>query len=369
MNMTTADYMRLAFEEARLGIGVSSPNPTVGAILVRDGRLVGRGHHVFHERKHAEIVALEQARGEANGATLYITFEPCCHTGRTGPCTRALIDAGVVRVIAAMEDPNPLVSGKGIAELRAAGVEASVDETFTRTAEKLNEEFAHFMRTGRPLVTLKAALTLDGKIAAPEDNSGWITSEQARLHVQELRHRSDSIATGIGTLLADDCLLTDRTARPRSRPLLRIVMDSHLRIPLHSRMVETCHNDVLVVTTSLAPADRKAALEARGVRVIACDHPNGRTDFRKLSDWLAKERYLSLMIEGGSKLNWGALESGVVDKIFFYYAPKILGGMASLPVAGGTGRLRRSDAIRFRDVQLHQITPTEFAVEAWHDKG
>ena len=230
-------------------------------------------------------------------------------------------------------------------------------------------DFAHFMRTGRPLVTLKAALTLDGKIAAPEDNSGWITSEQARLHVQELRHRAGAIATGIGTVLADDCLLTDRTARPRGRPLLRVVMDSHLRIPLHSRMVESCRNDVLVVTTSLAPPERKAALEARGVRVITCDHPNGRTDFHKLTHFLAKERYLSLMIEGGSKLNWGALESGAVDKIFFYYAPKILGGMSSLPVAGGIGRRRRADAIRFRDIQVHAITPTEFAVEAWQEKG
>lgn len=369
MTMTTAACMRLAFDEAKLGIGVSSPNPAVGAVLVRDGRVVGRGHHVYQDRKHAEIVALEQAGPAANGATLYVTLEPCCHSGRTGPCTRALIDAGVVKVIAAMEDPNPAVSGKGISELREAGIDASVDETFSAEARRLNAEFVHFMQTGRPLVTLKSALTLDGKIAAPEDNSGWITSEEARLHVQELRHRSDAIATGIGTLLADDCLLTDRTARPRSRPLLRIVMDSHLRIPLHSRMVETCHNDVLVVTTSLAPPDRKAALEVRGVRVIACDHPNGRTDFRKLVDWLARERYLSLMIEGGSKVNWAALESGAVDRIFFYYAPKILGGMTSLPVAGGTGRQRRSDAIRFRDVQLHQITASEFAVEAWHDKN
>jgi diaminohydroxyphosphoribosylaminopyrimidine deaminase/5-amino-6-(5-phosphoribosylamino)uracil reductase len=367
--MSPADAMRLAFEEARSGISVSSPNPTVGAVLVRDGAVVGRGHHVFQNRKHAEIVALEQAGNHARGSTLYITFEPCCHSGRTGPCTRALIEAGVTEVVAAMEDPNPAVSGRGIEELRAAGIEASIDGAYTPAAEKLNEEFVHFMRTGRPLVTLKAALTLDGKIAAPEDNSGWITSAEARQHVQKLRHRSDAIATGIGTLLADDCLLTDRTALPRSRPLLRIVMDSHLRIPLTSRMVETCSNDVLVVTTSLAPADRRVALEARGVRVVVCDHPNGRTDFRKLTEWMAQERYLSLMIEGGSKLNWGALESGVVDKIFFYFAPKILGGMTSLPVAGGTGRLRRADAIRFRDVEVHRITPTEFAVEAWHDKG
>lgn len=358
-------YMQAALEEARKGLGLASPNPMVGAVLVRDGDIVGRGYHTWANKKHAEIVALEQAGERARGATLYINLEPCCHHGRTGPCTEALIAAGVSKVITAVEDPNPQVAGQGLAALRAAGIatEAAEPEA-AQAAEELNAPFLHYMRTGKPLVTLKAAVTLDGKIAAPEDNRGWITSERARLHVQTLRHSSDAILTGIGTVLADDPLLNDRTALPRSRPLLRIVLDSQLRIPLHSRMVETCRADVLVVTTSLAPVERRRALEAAGVQVLVADDPAGRTDLRKVVDWLAQERYLSLMIEGGSRVNWAALESGVVDKIYFYYAPKILGGLQSLPVAGGTGKRRRVDAILFRDVRLHPITSDEFAVEA-----
>ncbi|MBI3278449.1 MAG: bifunctional diaminohydroxyphosphoribosylaminopyrimidine deaminase/5-amino-6-(5-phosphoribosylamino)uracil reductase RibD [Acidobacteria bacterium] len=357
--------MREALELAARGLGQTSPNPAVGAVLVRGGTVVGRGHHVYADRKHAEIVALEQAREKARGATLYITLEPCCHTGRTGPCTEALIRAGVARVVAAMRDPNPAVGGGGFARLRDAGVEVSLAEEAAGEAEKLNEAYVHFMRTGKPLVILKAALTLDGKISAPDDNRGWITSEQARAHVQQLRHRSDAIMSGIGTVLADDCLLTDRTGLPRSRPLLRIVADSQLRIPLESRMVRSAQRDVLVLATSAASGERRRALEHRTVRVLGFDGPGGRTDLRPLVDWLAGEKYLSLMIEAGSKLNWAALESEIVDKIFFYYAPKILGGMQSLPVAGGVGRRRRADAILFRDVRLHKITPDEFAVEAW----
>ena len=366
--MDAAGYMREALAEARKGSAVSSPNPTVGAVLVRDGAMVGRGHHVYSKLDHAEIAALREAGDAARGATLYVTLEPCRHQGRTGPCTRALIEAGVAKVVAAMRDPNPLVAGQGFDELRAAGIETEIDAAFTGEAERLNEPFVHFMRTGRPLVTLKAALTLDGKIAAPRDNTGWITSEQARLHVQQLRHRTDAIVTGIGTLLADDCLLTDRTDTPRGRPLLRIVLDSQLRTPLHSRMIEICRGDVLIVTTSLAPPERRRALEARGARVIVCDDGRGRTDPRQLVEWLGREKHLSLMIEAGSKVNWAALESGVVDKIYFYYAPKILGGMASLPVVGGAGRQRRADAIQFHDVKLHSITAREFAVEAWLDR-
>jgi diaminohydroxyphosphoribosylaminopyrimidine deaminase/5-amino-6-(5-phosphoribosylamino)uracil reductase len=362
--MTPADLMREALAEARKGLGLASPNPMVGAILVNDGAIVGRGHHTWEGRHHAEILAIRQAGERSRGATLYINLEPCCHDGRTPPCTDALIEAGVSRVIAAMVDPNPRVSGQGLAKLRAAGIETVVEESFTAEAEKLNEPFVHFMRTGKPLVLLKAALTLDGKIAAPEDNTGWITSEKARLHVQQLRHGFDAILTGIGTVLADDPLLTDRTALPRSRPLLRIVLDSRLRTPVNSRMVESCRGDVLLVTTSMAPADRRKALEDRGIRILVADHASGRTDMIALLDALAAERYLSLMIEGGSRINWSALESGVADKIFFYYAPKILGGLQSLPVAGGAGRLRRSDAILFRHVRLHPITGDEFAVEA-----
>jgi diaminohydroxyphosphoribosylaminopyrimidine deaminase/5-amino-6-(5-phosphoribosylamino)uracil reductase len=357
--------MEEALELARQGVGRTSPNPAVGAVLVQGGHVVGRGFHTWAGVKHAEVLALEEAGEQARGATLYVTLEPCAHQGRTPPCTEALIAAGVRRVVAAMEDPNPLVSGAGLRRLREAGVEVELAGAYTEAAREINAEFVHFMRTGRPLVTLKAAVTLDGKIAAPADNAGWITSEKARAHVQQLRHRSDAILTGIGTVLADDCLLTDRTGLERSRPLLRIVLDSQLRLPLHSRLVASCRDDVLVVTTSAAPAERRRALEGRGVRVLTLDGPGGRTDLRRLVEHLAREKYLSLMIEAGSKVNWAALEADIVDRIFFYYAPKILGGLESLPVVGGVGRPRRADAIRFERVRLHPIPPDEFAVEAW----
>jgi diaminohydroxyphosphoribosylaminopyrimidine deaminase/5-amino-6-(5-phosphoribosylamino)uracil reductase len=264
-----------------------------------------------------------------------------------------------------MEDPNPLVSGRGFRRLVEAGIHVEVAPEYEEEAAQLNAAFVHSMRTGRPLVTLKAALTLDGKIAAPEDNTGWITSERARQHVQQIRHESDTIVTGIGTVLADDCLLTDRTGLERSRPLLRIVLDSTLRIPLDSKIVRSAASDLAVVTTSASAAERRRALEYRGVKVLVFDGPGGRTDPRKLVDYLAAEQYRSLMIESGSKVNWAALEAGIVDKIYFYYAPKILGGIQSLPVAGGSGRRRRVDAIELEGVKLHPIPPDEFAVEAW----
>jgi diaminohydroxyphosphoribosylaminopyrimidine deaminase/5-amino-6-(5-phosphoribosylamino)uracil reductase len=357
-------YMAEALEEAAKGIGQTSPNPTVGAVVVRNGQIVGRGHHVYANKKHAEIVALEEAGPQARGSTLYVTLEPCCHHGRTGPCADALIKAGISRVVAAIEDPNPLVASRGFERLKEAGLAVEVDVEATPAAEKLNEGYLQYMRTGRPLVTLKAALTLDGKISAPEDNRGWITSERARAHVQTLRHASDAILTGIGTVLADDCMLTDRSGKPRSRPLMRIVVDSQLRLPLESKMVRSAAKDLSVITTSAASDERRRALESRGVCVRVFDGPSGRTDFPSIIRWLAEEKFLSLMIEAGSKVNWSALESGIVDKIFFYYAPKILGGMQSLPVAGGAGRMRRVDAIRFRNVVLHSIAGDEFAVEA-----
>ncbi len=360
-----SEYIREALELARRGRGQASPNPMVGAVLVREGNVVGCGFHTYAGRKHAEILALEEAGERALGATLYITLEPCSHTGRTGPCADAVVAAGVAKVVAAMQDPNPLVAGDGFRRLREAGVEVELASEFTAEAEKLNESYVHFMRTRRPLVTLKTALTLDGKIAAPDDNAGWITSETARAHVQQLRHESDAIMTGIGTVLADNCLLTDRTGQPRSRPLLRIVLDSQLRLPHDSKMLQSAADDMLVVATSAAPEERRKALENSGAKVLVFDGPGGRTDLRRIVEWLGQERYLSLMIEAGSKVNWSALESEVVDKIYFYYGPKILGGMQSLPMAGGIGRRRRADAIRVHNLTVHSIAPDEFAVEAY----
>ena len=366
--MINGDFMREAFDLARQGRAQTSPNPLVGALLVQDGEVVGRGFHTFAGVKHAEILALEQASERARGATLYVTLEPCSHQGRTAPCADAIVAAGVRRVVSAMPDPNPLVSGDGFRKLRAAGVEVEMAPEFHVEAERLNEPFAHFMRTRRPLVTLKTALTLDGKIAAPDDNRGWITSPIARAHVQQLRHESDAILTGIGTVLADDCLLTDRTNLPRSRPLVRMVVDSQLRLPLSSKMVKSFARDLVVITTSAASAERRRAMAQRDITVLQFDGPGGRADLRSAINWLGEQKYLSLLVEAGSKVNWAVLETQVADKIYFYYAPKILGGLQSLPMAGGAGRRRRADAIQIRDLVLHNIAPNEFAVEGWIEK-
>ena len=385
--------MREALDLARKGRALASPNPLVGAVVVRDGEVVGRGFHTYSGVRHAEALAVAEAGEKARGATVYLNLEPCSHYGRTPPCVDALIQAGVARVVAAMTDPNPKVSGEGFRKLRAAGIEVEMAGEFAAEAEKLNEPFLHFMRTGRPLVTLKTAITLDGKISAPDDNRGWITSERARAHVQQVRHDHDAILTGIGTVLADDPLLNDRSGLPRGRPLLRIVMDSLLRLPLDSRIVRgACFSlpsevglpsetdllldtgqakayptDLLVITTSASSPERRKALESRGIRVLVFDGPGGRSDLRSVIDWLGREQYLSLMIEAGSKVNWTALESECVDRIFFYYGPKILGGLEALPLAGGIGRRRRSDAIRIHGITIHPIPPDEFAVEGYVD--
>jgi diaminohydroxyphosphoribosylaminopyrimidine deaminase/5-amino-6-(5-phosphoribosylamino)uracil reductase len=363
--MTDRDAIREALELARKGRGQTSPNPLVGAVLVRDGEVVGRGFHVYNNRNHAEIVALEEAGDRARGATLYINLEPCSHHGRTPPCTDALIAAGVKQVVASLEDPNPLVAGDAFRKLREAGVRVEIDSASSAEARKLNEAFVHFMKTRRPLVTLKTALTLDGKISAPDDNRGWITSETARAHVQLLRHECDAIVTGIGTALADDPLLTDRTGLPRSRPLLRVVLDSRLRLPIDSRLVTSCDDDVVVVTTSAASPEKRKTLEQAGLKVLVFDGRSGRADVRQTIEWLGQQNLLSVIVEAGSHLNWSVLEDECADKVFFYYAPKILGGTQSLSMAGGIGRRRRVDAIRIRDLELHSIAPNEFAVEGY----
>jgi len=359
------DYLKNALDLARRGAGAASPNPMVGAVVVADGEVVGRGFHTYKGMRHAEVIALDEAGESARGATLYINLEPCCHQGRTGPCTERIVAAGVRRVVAAMEDPNPEVAGRGFEELRKAGVEVEISARHDPEAQRLNEAYMHFTCCHRPLVTLKAAVTLDGKIAAPEENYGWITSEKARAQVQEVRHAHDAILTGIGTVLADDCRLTDRTGRERSRSLMRLVVDSQLRIPLTAKMVTSCKNDLTIVTTSAAKPELRESLEGLGVRVKVLDGPTGRTDLPGLMEWLGAEGYLSLMVEAGSKLNWAMLAASAADKVLFYYAPKIMGGLKSLPVVGGKGRMRREDAILFRDVTLTPIPPDEFVVEAY----
>ena len=374
-------HIRRALDLARAGVGLVSPNPAVGAVVVdASGREIGAGTHIYEGVKHAEVLALDQAGTRARGATLYLNLEPCSHQGRTGPCADAVIAAGISRVVCSMQDPNPQVAGQGFAKLRAAGIKVEIG-ALEAEAKKLNESFAKYIRTGKPLVTLKSAMTLDGKIAdamkpgtvgetelrsAMPATEGahrgyhWITGEVARAHVQQLRHQHDAILAGVGTVMADDPLLTDRSGLPRRRKLLRVILDSYLRIPLESRVVQTAEDDVLVLCSTAEDAARHA-LEAKGIRVqqIAATE-DGRPNFAAIVKSLGELQITSALIEGGSLVNAAALASGEGDKVFLYYAPKFFGAEAVPFLAeslhGKAACLQRFELHRFGD---------DFAVEGY----
>jgi len=327
-------FIEHALALARKGTGLASPNPMVGCVIVREGQIVGEGFHQYEWRDHAEIVALKSAGEKARGATLYVTLEPCNHTGRTGPCTEAIIAAGVQRVVAAMDDPNPVNSGRGFERLRAAGIEVFTG-VCEEEARRLNEPFACWIRTKKPFVTLKSAMTLDGQLAMPPSgkkkakNSGmrdnWITSEESRAEVHRMRHASDALLTGIGTILADDPLLTDRTGLPRRKRLLRVVLDSKLRLSPKSRIVKTSDDDLLVFTTLPLDSPKAHKLQDAGVEVIRAKTKNGRIDLPAVLAELGRREILSILLEAGPLLNGAALAAGVVHKLFLFYAPKIAG--------------------------------------------
>jgi diaminohydroxyphosphoribosylaminopyrimidine deaminase/5-amino-6-(5-phosphoribosylamino)uracil reductase len=337
-------WMARAVELARRGAALASPNPTVGAVVVRGGRKAGEGFHRYDARDHAEIVALRRAGRRARGATLYVTLEPCCRSGRTGPCTEAIIAAGVRRVVAAMRDPNPAVNGRGLARLRRAGirVETGVGE---EAARRLNEAFAKWIRTRRPLVTLKAAISWDWQIAPQAwrrraRRPMWLTSPASRAEVQRMRHAADAILTGIGTVLADDPLLTDRTGLPRRRPLVRVVLDSRLRLPLGSRLARTARGDVLVFTRANPNSPKARALARAGVEIVRVRGRGRRIDPGAALAELGRRGVLSVLIEAGSRVNAAALTSGAVDKLALFVAPKQLGRGVPF-VHGGTKTMEK----------------------------
>jgi len=404
---TAADaaFMDRALHLAARGVALASPNPMVGAVLVREGKIIGEGFHTYDGIRHAEIVALDSATkqlaeksgdpGESpagsfvgrafrhnikpanpsgvltpeavRSATLYINLEPCCHTGRTGPCTKALIAAGIARVVAAMPDPNPSVAGRGFRELRAAGIEVAVG---LREAEarRLNEAFARWIVSRKPLVTLKSALTLDGQLVlpgahgrAPRKNL-WITSPESRAEVQTMRHASDALLTGIGTILADDPLLTDRTSLPRRRKLLRVVMDSRLRLPLRSKLVRSADGDVLVFTRAKEDSPKARALRRAGVEIVRVAGRGAKPDLRAVIAELGRREILSVLLEAGATLNSASLAAGIVDKMRVFFAPK---------VAGFSGLAAASNGLQAAQ-ELHNITMArfgaDFAVEGYlHD--
>jgi diaminohydroxyphosphoribosylaminopyrimidine deaminase/5-amino-6-(5-phosphoribosylamino)uracil reductase len=386
---TDEALLKQALELAARGQGLASPNPMVGALIVDEGgRVVGRGTHIYSELKHAEVLAIEQAGPLARGSTLYLNLEPCSHTGRTGPCADAVIAAGIARVVCCMEDPNPLVAGKGFEKLRAAGIEVEVG-ILEAEAKRLNESFAQFIRTGLPFVTLKAAMSLDGKITGPVErrlqlvgspasslassNPSYITGEAARRRVHEMRHASDAILVGVGTVIADDPLLTDRSGHPRRRPLVRVILDSRLRLPLSSRVVETAKDD-LVVFCSFAEENKRRALEDRGVRVhqveIDTTAPgkqlpeDKRPDLYRVFGMLGAEQITSLLVEGGAAVNWACLRSHLVDKLVLFYTPKIFGPVGAVPWLDGHNPLPPGMSLNAANIAIERFGE-DFAVEAY----
>ena len=361
---TEHEWMDVALELAAQGEALTSPNPMVGAVVVREGEEVARAFHTYDGVKHAEALALEAAGAAARGATLYTNLEPCSHQGRTLPCAEAIIAAGVRRVVAAVADPNPQVNGRGFERLRAAGLEvvAGIRE---EEARQLNESFAGWARLGRPYVTLKAGLTLDAKIASNDEGHRWITSDESRARVQQLRHQSDAVLTGIGTVLADDPLLTDRSGRPRRRPLVRVVLDAGLRLPLDSQLVRSAKADLLVFCGEDVWMGKREKLEERGVEVIELKEAGGRLSLLAVLKKLAARQITSVLVEAGSHVNASALETGVVDKVWLFYAPRLLGPDA-VPLLASTSYESpvASHGLSLLSYRFHRFGP-DFAVEGY----
>jgi len=345
MSLTPQDehHLTRALILAQDAAAFASPNPTVGCVLTRSNETLGEGAHLYDLRDHAEIAALKQAASlghSTQGATAYVTLEPCAHHGRTGPCSDALIAAGITRCVVATVDPNPLVSGAGLAKLRAAGLKVLLldpTQPLAQQARRLNDAFAHFIQHQRPFVTLKAALSVDGKLAPPPSMRTataphWITGTAARDDAQLLRHANDAILTGIGTVLADNPSLTDRTGLPRRRPLLRIVLDTELRTPVDSALVTTATNDLLIVCSTTAPAPNEYELLAASAQIHRVASSHGRLDLADILTALTHRHITSLLIEAGSAINGSFLRANLVDKLVLYYAEREL-GLDAIPFA------------------------------------
>jgi diaminohydroxyphosphoribosylaminopyrimidine deaminase / 5-amino-6-(5-phosphoribosylamino)uracil reductase len=352
-------YMRLALRLARRGMGKTNPNPMVGAVVVSAGKVVGQGYHHRAGEPHAEILALRQAGEKARGGTLYLNLEPCDHFGRTPPCTRAIFAAGIRRVVAGMKDPNPLVSGRGIRRLRRGGIQAEIGILENECGE-LNAPFRKFMTTGTPWVILKAAATLDGKVAAASGDSRWISSPDSRTYVHRLRSAADAVLVGLGTILRDDPMLNVRVPGVKNpRHPLRVIVDSRLRIPMECRVVRTAEKyPTLVATTGEAPASRVEGLKSAGVTVVPVKSGgDGRVSLKGLMKVLADRGIQSVLLEGGPTLNASAIREKIVDRMFLFIAPKIIGGGNCPGILGGEGCLRVRDAQPWEILNVKRIGP------------
>src|SRR6266700_2656486 len=343
--------MQRALELAAQGIGQVSPGPLVGTVIVDDHeQIAGEGFYIYDQIKHAETLALERAGERARNGTAYISLEPHAHQGRTPPCTEALIRAGVKRVVSPIEDPNLKVSGAGFARLREAGVEVCTG-LLAEEAARLNESYIHFMRAGRPFVHLKMAVSLDGKIATRTGDSRWIAGDEARARAHELRHQYDAILVGSGTVLADDPLLTDRSGRPRRRPLLRVILDDRLRLPNDYQLSQTAREQPVLLFTS-SEAEPSSELKQLGVELVRIE--GGARNLLAMMNELAVREIQSVLAEGGGTLAGALMDAGLVDKVTFFIAPMIIGGLNAPTAVAGTGASRIKDAFQLEEVEVTQ---------------
>ena len=353
--MTDVDYMLMALELAERGRGRTSPNPMVGAVIVRDGEIVGRGFHARAGEDHGEIVALKEAGDRARGATLYINLEPCCHHGRTPPCADAIVEAGVKRVVAAMVDPFEKVASKGIEALRIAGIEVDVG-LLQDEARTLNEVFVKYVTTGKPFVILKMAMSLDGRIAAGSGDSKWITCEEARTRVHRLRDEVDAVLVGRGTVEQDDPLLTARLPDGEVKNPIRVILDGKARVPIDARVLsDKSEASTWVIVGESAEPDRTSAIREAGAEVIPLPDELGRIEFEAMLRELGRRDVTSLLVEGGKEVFTEALKSRSVDKLVAFVAPLIVGGDGRFNAVGELEVQRISDAFKLRDVTVERV--------------
>jgi diaminohydroxyphosphoribosylaminopyrimidine deaminase/5-amino-6-(5-phosphoribosylamino)uracil reductase len=347
-----AYYMNLALNLARKAHGRTSPNPMVGALVVRDGTIVGQGWHQKAGTAHAEIHAIHDAGASTAGATLYVTLEPCCHHGRTGPCTEAIIQAQIHRVVFAMTDPNPCVAGCGAGLLRQAGIEVT-EGVLACEAAKLNEAFIKYIATGLPFIAVKMAMTLDGKTATASGHSQWITGEAARQHVHELRDQFDAVLVGVGTVLADNPQLTVRHISGRNP--VRVVVDSQARTPLHSLLITDRAAHTIIAVSENAPSDRLEAYTNAGIEIVQLPLGKSGLDLRTLFYYLAQKGLASVLVEGGATINASIIQENLADRVFWFIAPKFVGGVRAPGPVGGTGAARLEDAAELEDIELELV--------------
>lgn len=348
-------YMKRALELAKKGAGYTNPNPLVGAVIVKDERIIGEGYHKVYGSHHAEVNAFLNAAEDVKGATMYVTLEPCSHYGKTPPCTKAIVEKGIKKVIIGLKDPNPLVAGKGIKILEDAGIEV-ITGVLEEEGRRLNEIFLKYITTKLPFCIMKTAMTLDGKVATHTNASKWITGALSRRYVHELRHRVAGIMVGIGTVLTDDPSLTARLEDGKGSDPIRIVVDSSARISLEARVLnlQSDKRTIMAVTEKADKAKLKA-LEEKGAEIIITPSKGGKVDLSLLMKELGERKIDSVLLEGGSELNYAALEEGIVDKVNAFIAPKIIGGNTAKTPVGGQGKAYMNEAINLKAIDIQRF--------------